>query len=157
MKIYFFLETLKLSQVDFFEIWNLSQMTPFHTTDDADTSNIIFIIKDTKLYVPVVTLSTKGNQKLSKILCKGFERSVYWNEYERKCESKNTKNEYRYFLKSNFFGVNRLFVLIYLNRDNDIKRLKSQRYYLPNVLSRTITSSSMEKKFYDHRIGSDIK
>ena len=39
--------------------------------------NIIFTIKDTKLYVPVVTLSARGNQKLSKLLSKGFERPVY--------------------------------------------------------------------------------
>ena len=34
------------------------------------TNNIIFTIKDTKLYVPVVTLSVKRNQKLSKLLSK---------------------------------------------------------------------------------------
>ena len=32
---------------------------------DGDNSNKIFTVKDTKLYVPVVTLSTKDNQKLS--------------------------------------------------------------------------------------------
>ena len=42
-----------------------------------DDSNIIFSIKDTKLYVPVVTLSARDTQKLSKLLCKVFERSVY--------------------------------------------------------------------------------
>ena len=40
-------------------------------------NNIFFSIKDTKLYVPVVTLSERDNQKLSKILSKVFERSVY--------------------------------------------------------------------------------
>ena len=39
--------------------------------------NIIFTIKDTKLYVPVVPLSARDNQKLSKVLSKGFKRSVY--------------------------------------------------------------------------------
>ena len=33
---------------------------------DANSNNIIFTIKDTKLSVPVVTLSEKENQKLSK-------------------------------------------------------------------------------------------
>ena len=33
---------------------------------DADPNNIIFTIKDTKLYVPIVTLSAKDNQKLIK-------------------------------------------------------------------------------------------
>ena len=44
-----------------------------------NANNIIFTIKDTKLYVPVVTLSARDNQKLSKLLSKRFERSVYWN------------------------------------------------------------------------------
>ena len=43
----------------------------------ANSNRIIFTIKDTKLYVPVVTLSIKDNQKLSELLTKGFERSVY--------------------------------------------------------------------------------
>ena len=62
-----------------------------HTSDRDD--NIIFPIKDTKLYVPVVTLSAKDKQKLSKLLSKGFERRVYWNEYKTKTTSKNTTNE----------------------------------------------------------------
>ena len=41
-----------------------------------DDNNIIFTIKDTKLYVSVVTLSARDNQKLSKFLHKGYERSV---------------------------------------------------------------------------------
>ena len=66
---------------------------------NADSSNIIFSVNDTKLYVPVVTLSARDNQKLPKLLSKGFERSVYWNKDKTKSENKNTKNESRYFLK----------------------------------------------------------
>ena len=82
---------------------------------------VIFTIKDTKLYVPVVTLSGKDNQKLSKLLSKGFERSVYWNEHKTKSQNKNTTNKYRYFLESNFVGVNRLFVLVYTNEAKNAK------------------------------------
>ena len=60
---------------------------------DINSDNIIFTIKDTKLYVSVVILSAKDNQKLSRLLGKGFERSVYWNEYEIKSENKNTTPE----------------------------------------------------------------
>ena len=39
---------------------------------------IIFsLLKAQKLYVLVVTLSARDNQKLSNLLSKGFERSVY--------------------------------------------------------------------------------
>ena len=43
---------------------------------NSNDDNFIFTIKDTKLYVPVVTLLARGNQKLTKVLSKGFERSV---------------------------------------------------------------------------------
>ena len=42
----------------------------------ANPNNTIFTIKDIKLYIPVVTLSARYHQKLSKLLSKGFERSV---------------------------------------------------------------------------------
>ena len=44
--------------------------------------NSTFKITDAKLYVPVITLSTEGRAKLSKLLTEGFKRSVYWNEYK---------------------------------------------------------------------------
>ena len=80
--------------------------------NNRDSNNIIFTIKDAEVYVPVVTLSARDNQKLLKFLSKGFERSVYWNKYKTKGENKNAKNEFRYFLELNFVGVNRLFVLV---------------------------------------------
>ena len=40
-------------------------------------NNIIFTIKDTKLYIPVVTLSARDKKNISKLLSKGFEKSVY--------------------------------------------------------------------------------
>ena len=75
-------------------------------------SNIIFTVKDTKLHFSVVTLSAKDNQKLSKLLSKGFERSVYCNEYKTKGENKNTTDQYKYFLESNFVEVIKLFILV---------------------------------------------
>ena len=74
-----------------------------NTNDNRD--NITFTIKDTDLYVSVITLSGKDDQKLSKILSKRFERSVYWSDYKRKCENENTTNEYRYFLESNLYKL----------------------------------------------------
>ena len=40
-----------------------------------------FKITDAKLYIPIVTLKTEDNTKLSKLLSKGFKRQIYWNEY----------------------------------------------------------------------------
>ena len=121
--------------------------------DNANSNTIIFTIKDTKLFVPVVTLSAKDNQKLSKLHSKQPERSVYWNGYKTKSET----NEYRYFLVSNFVRVNRLFVLIYLNRDNDVKRFNAQRYYLHKGIIKNYNAIINGKNFYDQPIDSDIK
>ena len=41
---------------------------------NANPNNIIFTIKDTKLHVPVVTLSARNNQKFSKLLRKRIWR-----------------------------------------------------------------------------------
>ena len=51
---------------------------------DNTDANLIFTITDTKFYVPIVTSSAKNNQKLSKRLSKGFEKSVYCNDHKRK-------------------------------------------------------------------------
>ena len=59
---------------------------------------ILFLLLKTQNYMIVVTLPARDNQKLSKRLSKGFERSVYWNEYKTKSENENTTNKYRYFL-----------------------------------------------------------
>ena len=44
---------------------------------NANPNNIILTIKNTKLYVPTVTLKVKDNQKLSKPFSKEIEGSIY--------------------------------------------------------------------------------
>ena len=122
---------------------------------NADYNNVVFTIKDSKLYVPVVTLSAKGNKILSNFLSKGFESSVYWNE--PKSENKNTTNEYTYFMESNFLGVNRLFVLIYPNQHNHLNRFNGKKYYLPKGITKNYNITINGKTFYDQPIHSDVK
>ena len=98
--------TLINCKVELNLIWTKNSVDKVNVNTKDD--NIISTIKYTKLYVPVVTLSAKDNQKVTKRLSKRFEISVYWNEHKTKSENKNTTNDYRYFLKSNFVGVNRL-------------------------------------------------
>ena len=74
------------------------------------------LLSKTQNYMSVVTLSARDNQKLSNFLSKGFERSVYWNEYKTKVRIKNTTNKFRYFLKYIFVGVNRLCISLFKPR-----------------------------------------
>ena len=130
-------------------------------TDNAngnnDDNNIIFTIKDTNLYVPVVNLSARDNQKLSKLLSKGFERSVDWNKYKIKSDNKNTTNEFRYFLKLSFVEVDRLFALVDTNEAKNAKRFNPQKYYLRKGKIKNYNAIINGKKFYDQAIDSDIK
>ena len=48
--------------------------------------NSIFQITKCEFYIPIVTLNTENNNKLSELLSKGFERTAVWNEYKRKIE-----------------------------------------------------------------------
>ena len=45
---------------------------------------VSFMTTNNKLYVPVVTLSTKDNTNLTKQLNEGFKRTIYWNQYASK-------------------------------------------------------------------------
>ena len=50
--------------------------TNAYKDDGANSKNIIFSVKYTESYIPVVILTAKDNQKLSTFLSIEFERSV---------------------------------------------------------------------------------
>ena len=112
------------------------------TTDDTT-----FKITNTKFYVPVVTLSSKNNVKLVKVLAEEFKRPAFWNEYQTKIKSKNSDNNNlaRFPLDASFQGVRRLFVLAFNNTtdnvpnspinntNNKVERNSPRKYFLLTV------------------------
>ena len=48
-------------------------------------------------------------------------------------------------------------MLVYSNSDNDVKRFKAQRYYLPKGIIKNYNVIINGKNFYDQAIDSDIK
>ena len=67
-------------------------------------------VTSTKLYVPVVVLSTQGNAKLLQQLRSGFKITVDWKKYQSKVTIQK-QNQYLDYLKyPSLQGVNRLFV-----------------------------------------------
>ena len=89
-----------------------------------------FKITDTKLYVPVVTLSTQDNAKLLQQLKSGFKRTINWNKYESNIKIFAQNRYLNHLINPSFQGVNRLFVLSFEN-END--RTSHSTYYLPKV------------------------
>ena len=92
--------------------------------------NPTFTITEKNLYVPVVTLSTQDNAKLTPQLKSGFERTISWNKYLAKSELLARNSNLNDLIEPRFQGVNRLFVLAF---ENDAQRISNKRYDIPNV------------------------
>ena len=97
---------------------------------DVANQNATFAITDTKLYVPVVTLSQQDNEKLLEQLQSDFKRVINWNKYLSKSELLSQNPNLNHLIEPSFQGINRLFVLAF---ENDTQRASSKGYYLPNV------------------------
>ena len=92
--------------------------------------NATFEITDTKLYVPVVTLSTQDSSKLLHQLKSGFKRVINWNTYLLKPEILRRNPNLNHLVEPSFQGVNKLFVSAF---ENDTQITSAKGYYLPNV------------------------
>ena len=91
-----------------------------------------------KLYVPIVTLSKEDNKDFIEQQNKGFQRSIYWNEYKTKEKDENADannaNTIRYInLDPSFQDVNRLFLMAYNRAAGKATRDGQQKYYLPRI------------------------
>ena len=124
----------------------------------TDGGNAVFIINDTKMYVQVVTLSREDNKDFIEQQNKGFQRSIYWNEYKTKeINEKADANGFKYInLDPSFQGVNRLFVMAY-NRANGQPRNGQRKYYLPRIDLEKYNVIIDGRNFYDNTIESDIE
>ena len=77
-----------------------------------------FAITETKLYVPVVTLSTQDNAKLLQQLKSGFKRTINWNKYELNIKTFARNRYLNHVINPRFQGVNRLSVLSFANAND---------------------------------------
>ena len=108
------------------------------------------MITNTKLYVSIVTLSTKDDNNLTKQLNDGFKRSIYWNQYVSKPfpETPDKKAGItRFALDAAFQGVNRLFVLAFEDtRADEDADTPAPR----NLVTNRVIRDSYRKYFVHH-------
>ena len=118
----------------------------------------VFIINDTKMYVPVVTLSKEDNKDFIEQQNEGVQRSIYWNEYKTKEINENADaNVFKHInLDPSFQGVNRLFVMAY-NRENGQPTSNGQQKYLPRIDLEKYNVIIDGRNFYDNPIKNDIE
>ena len=112
---------------------------------DAPT-NATFKITDTKLYVPVVTLSTKDDNNFLEQLKSGFKRTIKWNKYRSEMTNQTKTNHLNYLIDPTFTKVNRLFVLSFENEED---RTSFSKYYVPKVEIKDFDVLIDEKSFFD--------
>ena len=123
----------------------------------SEDGNSIFAITDTKLYVPIVTLSAEDNVKLSKLLGEGFKRPIYWNQYKVIPNKTYDANGYiRELLDSSYQGIKRLFVLAYGNT-NGITPNSHKWYFLPRIKIKNYNIEIDGRNFYDQPINNSVK
>ena len=128
-------------------------------------TNVTFKITGAKLYIPIVTLKTEDNTKLSKVLSEGFKRPIYWNEYKvipNKIVETALNNGQKYIrelLDSSWQGVKRLFVLAYNDTagDNQVSINSYKKYFLPRVKIENYNIEIDCRNFYDQPINDLIK
>ena len=108
---------------------------------------VSFMITNTKLYVPVVTLYTKDNDNLTKQLNEGFKRTIYWNQYVSKPfpETPHKKTGItRFALDAAFQGINILFVLAFEDtRADEADDVPAPR----NLVANRVIRDSYRKNF----------
>ena len=125
--------------------------------DNVNNRETTFQITSTKLYIPIVTLSTKYNINLTKQLNKvgGFKRSIFWNECKSKIEAKeaDANNLKRFTFDASFQGVSKLYVLAYDNTNNGANRVEKdshRKYFLQRVnitnYNETFTTNQLKIK-----------
>ena len=111
-------------------------------------TNATFKITDTKLYVPVVTLSTENDKNFIEQLRTGFERTIKWNKYRSEMTNQTKNNNLNYFIDPTFTKANRLFVLSF---ENENERISFLKYYVPNVQIKYFNVLIDGKDFLTHQ------
>ena len=114
-------------QINIFLTWSANCVIIY---TDVANQNTTFAITETKLYVPVATLSTQDNAKLWRQLESSFKRTINWNKYLSKPELLAQNPNLNILVEPSFQEVNTLFVLA---SENDAQKTSNKRYYLPNV------------------------
>ena len=96
-------------------------------------ANATFQITDTKLNVPVVTLSKEHDTKLLEQLKLGFKRTIKWKKYGSQMTIQPKNRNLNYLIDPTFTNVNRLFALSFPTNNNTDSRYSYSNYYVRKV------------------------
>ena len=109
-------------------------------------TGVTLAINDSKLYIPVVTLSKNDEIKLLTNLKSGFKREIIWNKYRSQMSTEAINNNLNILIDPTFTNVNRLFVLAYQTADD---RQSFSQFYLPKVMVKDFNVIIDKLAFFD--------
>ena len=98
-------------EVELILTWSKNCVLADMTVAKYPPTGLEFQIKDTKLYVPVVTLSKESEIKLLEKLKSEFKKTIKWKKYRSQVTIQNNNNDLNYLIDPTFTIVKRLFVL----------------------------------------------
>ena len=112
----------------------VSNTDPVRYKVATTTNSITFQLDNANLYFPIVTLSIVcGNIKFLENIKQIFKRLISWNKYRHEITTQ-PKNNLDYLIDPTFRNINRLFVLLFKNGNNDPIRIIYYIYILHRII-----------------------
>ena len=152
-------------EVELILTWSKNCVLADMTTRNAQDGNPAIVapsgakfkITDTKLYVPIVTLSKENDTKLLEQLKSGFKRTIKWNKYRSQMTIQPQNNNLNYLIDPTFTNVNRLFVLSFTRTNAGDDRDSFSDYYVPNIEIKDFNVLIDGKSFFDLPVKNEVE
>ena len=146
--------TLINCEVELILTWPKNCVSTDMTAANNPPTGLEFKIIDTKLSVPVVTLSKENDTKLLEQLKLGFKRTIKWNKHRSQMTVRSNNNNLNYLIDPTLTKFNRLFVLYFQRIPAENNAAKDHRntfskYYVPNVEIKDFNVLTDGKRLFD--------
>ena len=116
-----------------------------HIWSSNSTGERTFATIDTKLYVPVVTLSKQESANFLQQLKFGSKGTINWNKYQSDPRPYKRNTYLNHLVDRSFQGMNRVFVSSF---ENKADRRSHSSYYPPKVTIKNYNVIIDDKNFF---------
>ena len=120
-------------EIELILTWSKNCVLVDTTVANNPPTGLEFQIADTKLSIPLVTLSKENDAKLLEQLKSGFKKTVKWKKCRSQMTVQSNNNNLNYLMDPTFMKVNRLFVLSF-ERIEENNAKKDCRYSFHIIL-----------------------
>ena len=117
-----------------------------------NNKNTAIKINDTKIYVPVVSLSYQENLELLEQLESSHKRTIEWSKYLSKTTNQERNRYLDNLIDPSFQGRNSLF----LSFEDDDGQKSNKQYYLSTVKIKDYNVMINGRNFFDQPISENI-